>query len=135
MSYSDDDLRNAVNAVFDAYDKDKSGTLEANEITQLINDALKHMGQGRQVTQQEVNQFIAAVDKNNDGKVAKPELFEIFKRVISHKWTWSFLYINIQNKFFICKLRKYEASRPDPWWGSKGRWYWMGSEGGKMKER
>lgn len=30
MSYNDDDLRNAVNAVFDAYDKDKSGTLEAN---------------------------------------------------------------------------------------------------------
>lgn len=52
MSYSDDDLRNAVNAVFDAYDKDKSGTLESNEITLLINDALKHMGQGRQVTQQ-----------------------------------------------------------------------------------
>jgi hypothetical protein len=47
MSYSDEDLRNAVNAVFDAYDKDKSGTLEANEITKLINDALKHMGQGR----------------------------------------------------------------------------------------
>jgi hypothetical protein len=52
MSYSDDDLRNAVNAVFDAYDKDKSGTLEAVEITALINDALKHMGQGRQVSQQ-----------------------------------------------------------------------------------
>ena len=30
MSYSDDDLRNAVDAVFTAYDKDKSGTLEAN---------------------------------------------------------------------------------------------------------
>lgn len=52
MSYSDDDLKNAVNAVFDAYDKDRSGTLEANEIMCLINDALKHMGQGRQVTQQ-----------------------------------------------------------------------------------
>ena len=85
MSYSDDDLRNAVNAVFDAYDKDKSGTLESNEITLLINDALKHMGQNRQVTQQEVNQFIQAVDKNSDGKIAKPELFEIFKKVIS-KW-------------------------------------------------
>ncbi len=84
MSYSDDDLRNAVNAVFDSYDKDKSGTLEDNEITLLINDALKHMGQGRQVTKQEVNQFISAVDKNNDGKVAKPELFEIFKRVVSN---------------------------------------------------
>lgn len=85
MSYSDDDLRNAVNSVFDAYDKDKSGTLESNEISLLINDALKHMGQNRQVTQQEVNQFISAVDKNNDGKVAKPELFEIFKRVIAQK--------------------------------------------------
>jgi hypothetical protein len=43
------------------------------------------MGQGRSVSAQEVNQFISAVDKNNDGKVAKPELFEIFKRVISGK--------------------------------------------------
>ena len=47
MSYSDDDLRNAVNAVFDAYDKDKSGTLEVDEVRLLINDALKHMGQNR----------------------------------------------------------------------------------------
>jgi hypothetical protein len=46
-NYSDDDLRNAVNAVFDAYDKDKSGTLEAEEVRSLINDALKHMGQKR----------------------------------------------------------------------------------------
>lgn len=85
MSYSDEDLKNAVNAVFDAYDTDKSGTLEANEVAKLINDALKHMGQNRQVSKEEVNQFISAVDKNSDGKVAKPELFEIFKKVISNK--------------------------------------------------
>ena len=47
MSYSDEELRNAVNSVFDAYDEDKSGTLEANEITKLINHALKHMKQNR----------------------------------------------------------------------------------------
>ncbi len=52
MSYNDDQIRNAVNAVFDAYDKDKSGTLEPNQITLLINDALKHMKQNRQVTQE-----------------------------------------------------------------------------------
>ena len=85
MSYSDDDLRNAVNAVFDAYDKDKSGTLEVDEVRLLINDALKHMGQNREVTKAEVDQFVAAVDKNSDGKIAKPELFEIFKKVISGK--------------------------------------------------
>lgn len=83
MSYTDADLKNAVDAVFDAYDTDKSGTLEANEITKLINDALKHMGQNRQVSHAEVEGFIKAVDKNSDGKVAKTELFEIFKRVIS----------------------------------------------------
>ena len=85
MSYSDDDLRNAVNAVFDAYDKDKSGTLESEEVRSLINDALKHMGQNREVTKAEVDQFVSAVDKNSDGKIAKPELFEIFKKVISGK--------------------------------------------------
>ena len=85
MSYSDDDLRNAVNAVFDAYDKDKSGTLEVDEVRSLINDALKHMGQNREVTKAEVDQFVSAVDKNSDGKIAKPELFEIFKKVISGK--------------------------------------------------
>lgn len=51
----------------------------------MINDALKHMNQNRQVTPEEVNQFIQAVDKNNDGKVAKGELLEIFKRVISQQ--------------------------------------------------
>lgn len=50
MSYSDEDLRTAVNAVFDAYDKDKSGTLDLEEVKNLINDALKHMGQQREVT-------------------------------------------------------------------------------------
>ena len=85
MSYSDEDLKSAVNAVFDAYDTDKSGTLEANEVKNLINDAIKHMGQKREVSTQEVQQFIAAVDKNSDGKVAKPELFEIFKKVMSQK--------------------------------------------------
>lgn len=39
------------------------------------------MGAGRQATAEETNAMIEAVDKNNDGKIAKPELFEIFKRV------------------------------------------------------
>jgi Ca2+-binding EF-hand superfamily protein len=81
MSYSDNELRAAVDAVFDIYDKDKSQSLDPNEVTNLINDALKQMGQNRSVSNQEVQGFINAVDKNSDGKVAKPELFEIFKRV------------------------------------------------------
>ena len=82
MSYSDQQLREAVDAVFGKYDTDKSNSLDANEVYNLINDALAHMKSNRKVTQAEVNQFIAAVDKSGDNKIQKPELYEIFKKVL-----------------------------------------------------
>ena len=83
---SDDQLRQAIDAIFNKYDTDKSGTLEGNEIFNLINDAFKSLGRTRQVTQQEVQQFIGAIDKNNDAKISKPELFEILKKLIAGSW-------------------------------------------------
>lgn len=50
-NFSDQQLKEAVDAVFDAYDKDKSGTLDRNEAGALINDAFKHLGHPRQVSQ------------------------------------------------------------------------------------
>ena len=82
MSYSDQQLRAAVDAVFEKYDTDKSESLDANEVFKLINDALSHMQSPRKVTQEEVNQFIKAVDKSGDAKIQKPELLEIFKKVL-----------------------------------------------------
>ena len=81
MGYSDADLRAAVDAVFDQFDTDKSNSLDRNEVLNLINAALNHMNAGRQATQEEVNGLIQAVDSNSDGKITKPELFEIFKKV------------------------------------------------------
>jgi len=40
------------------------------------------MKSNRQVSQQEVDQFISAVDKSGDKKIQKPELFEIFKQLL-----------------------------------------------------
>ena len=80
---SDDQLRQAIDAIFNKYDQDQSGTLEDNEIFNLINDAFKSLGRNRAVSQQEVIQFINAIDKNGDGKIAKPELFEILKKIIN----------------------------------------------------
>lgn len=82
MSYNDQQLRDAVDAVFGKYDTDNSNSLDANEVCNLINDALNHMKANRKVSQAEVNQFIAAVDKSGDNKIQKPELYEIFKRVL-----------------------------------------------------
>lgn len=50
MSYNEQQLKEAVNKVFDKYDKDNSGTLDASEVTALINDALAHMGNARKAT-------------------------------------------------------------------------------------
>lgn len=44
---SDDQLRQAIDAIFNKYDKDKSGTLEGDEIYSLINDAFKSLGRSR----------------------------------------------------------------------------------------
>jgi Ca2+-binding EF-hand superfamily protein len=84
MSYSDQQLKDAVNAVFQQFDKDNSGTLDSGEVLNLINAALKHMKANRLATEAEVQALIAKVDKNGDKKVNKDELLEIFKQVSKH---------------------------------------------------
>lgn len=44
------------------------------------------MKSGRTVSQAEVDKFVDVVDTSKDGKIQKPELFEIFKKVLSGKW-------------------------------------------------
>ena len=74
MPYSEAQLSNAVNAVFQQFDKDNSGSLDQGEVTALINAALDKMGAGRKVTEAEVKGLITKVDKNSDGKIGKDEL-------------------------------------------------------------
>lgn len=80
---TDDQLRQAIDAIFNKYDDDKSGTLEGKEISNLINDAFKSLGRNREVKGDEVGQFVKAIDKNGDGKISKAELFEILKKLIN----------------------------------------------------
>lgn len=58
-------------SVFNTYDKDKNGTLDKSEVTMLINDALKQMKRNRKVTQEEVDKFLAHVDKDRSDSVSK----------------------------------------------------------------
>ena len=83
MSYSDQQIRDAVDAVFGQFDKDNSNSLDSNEVFNLINAAFSKMSVNRQVSQDEVNNFVKAVDTSGDGQIQKPELFEIFKKVLN----------------------------------------------------
>jgi Ca2+-binding EF-hand superfamily protein len=71
MSYTDQQLKDAVDAVFQQFDNDKSGTLEADEVSKLINAALKQMNANRTASQNEIAGLIKSVDKNGDGKIGK----------------------------------------------------------------
>lgn len=82
-SYKEEDLEKAVEGVFNYYDKDKNGTLDIKEVTDLINDALKQMKQKKNVSQKEVDAFIGSVDEDKDGKIDKKELLKIFKKVVN----------------------------------------------------
>jgi hypothetical protein len=49
---TDQQLKQAIESIFNKYDVDHSGTLEDNEIYSLINDAFKSLGRNKQVSQQ-----------------------------------------------------------------------------------
>lgn len=81
MGYTDQQLRDAVDAVFGQFDKDGSNTLDPQETYNLICAAAQKMG-GQQPSQEQVQQFVQAVDKNGDGKIQKQELYQIFRKVM-----------------------------------------------------
>ena len=83
MSYSNEQLRQAVDAVFANFDADNSGTLDKGEVFNLINAALAHMNANRQCTQEEVEALVSATDTSGDGKINKQELYVIFEKVAS----------------------------------------------------
>ena len=47
MSYTDDQIRAAVDVAFAKFDRDNSGTIDENEIPDFINSALRQMGVDR----------------------------------------------------------------------------------------
>jgi Ca2+-binding EF-hand superfamily protein len=72
MSRSIDDmLKVAVEGIFRKYDVDKSGTLEGEEIYAMISDSFRSLGRKKNVTKQEVDQFVNAIDQNGDRKISK----------------------------------------------------------------
>ena len=69
--------RENLKSAFRLFDVNGDGTVTKDELKAVFGGASR----GEDVWDQIMNE----VDKNNDGKIAKPELFEIFKRVISGK--------------------------------------------------
>ena len=72
MSLSDDQLRKYIDDIFGKFDRDRSGTLDANELAAFFNDLFTLMKSQQRVNQQQAMNALRAIDKNNDGKASKP---------------------------------------------------------------
>lgn len=82
MSYTEEQLRQAVDQVFLKYDKDQSGFLDFSESTAIVSDALKQMNTQKQPTEQDVRNLLELADENKDNKISKEELFNVFKKLV-----------------------------------------------------
>jgi len=74
MSYNcppDNVLRNYIDQIFTKYDRDRSLTLEVNELASFFNDVFMMMGDPRRINQQQAYQSLMMIDKNNDGRASK----------------------------------------------------------------
>ena len=85
MAISDEQLREAVDAVFSQFDADGSNTLDKNEVFNLICAAMDKMDPkpDRQPTHEEVDALVAHCDTSGDGKISKMELYTVFSKAIN----------------------------------------------------
>ena len=61
-------------AIFEKYDKDKSGYLDRDEIIAVITEY-----KGRKPTSKQVDRLLSKIDENNDGKIS----YEEFKKTLA----------------------------------------------------
>lgn len=82
-TYNEQELTNAINMVFQKYDKDNSQSLDTNEIKLLMTDVYTKLG--KTISEEDTKKFVSVVDGNGDGKISKEELLGIFKKILAKK--------------------------------------------------
>ena len=73
-----------IDEVFSVYDLDRNGTLDAKEIHHFFNQLYASLNEKRRFTEQDILMLFRAIDKGNDNRIAKPELFILFKSIWSN---------------------------------------------------
>jgi Ca2+-binding EF-hand superfamily protein len=71
MNTSDEQIRIAVDNIFEQYDTDKSGTLELSELVQVVRDIFISAGEKKHITEKDALKVMQVMDSNQDNKVSK----------------------------------------------------------------
>lgn len=62
-------IKSAVDATFFKYDTDRNGILEDRELLPMLQDAVHYLGKNYKVNDQDVKDFLAKADINNNKKI------------------------------------------------------------------
>ena len=76
---SDQQLRMYIDEVFMMFDRDRSGTLDPNELGNFFNQVFGRLGWPMRINQMQALQAMRAIDRNGDGRANKMELFTAIK--------------------------------------------------------
>lgn len=79
---NDFQLQQYIDQVFNKYDRNYSGTLDANELHLFFNDIFALTGSPYRINPQQAYAAMQIIDKNGDGMASKPELFLAFKQIL-----------------------------------------------------
>ena len=83
---TDDQLRQAIDFIFNRYDKDHNNVLDYAEVKEVVTDAFKNVNNAREITDEDIKKFVGAVDTDSDGHISKQELLMIFKKIIDSQF-------------------------------------------------
>lgn len=81
MPFTDDQIRQAVANLFKKYDKDNSGYIEAGEINPLCNDLGKELASKKQYSNEQINQILSTIDRNQDGRLTMDEVYLLMRKL------------------------------------------------------
>lgn len=77
----DASLGKAVDCVLKTYDPKGTGVLQIEDIRRLLSDGYQRLHTKRTATEDDVNRFFEAVDKNKNGKITRAELIDALKHI------------------------------------------------------
>ena len=69
--------------IFEQFDKDKSGSIDASEVKAMLQETYK--GLNYNVTDQDVTETLTFLDANNDGKVSLQEYVDMVQKAWANK--------------------------------------------------
>lgn len=81
MPFTDDQIRQAVMNLFKKYDGNNSGYIDSGEIQAMCNDLAKELASKKQLTPEQINQTLSTIDKNQDGKLSRDEVFILMRKL------------------------------------------------------